>query len=497
MRWRGARRVLGALAGASTVASGAGACRAPVGSATAPRSAGAAQLWLTTGDRSRLLHREPDVAFAPEAGAAGVRAPDTAAAVIEVDQARRHQPIVGFGAAFSDASVQLIQRLPAARREALLAELFGRAGGGLGLSFMRVTMGASDFSTRHYSYHDLPPGVQDTALARFSVGADRAERLPVIRRALALNPALMLVASPWSPPAWMKTSNSLVTGTLRPEAYGPFARYFVRFVQAYAAEGVPVHAVTLQNEPHFEPKDYPGMRLGPAARARVIAGHLGPALAAAGLRTEVWEWDHNWDQPESPLAVLADPAARRYVRGVAWHCYGGDVSAQSRVRDAHPDVPVYFTECSGGGWAPDFGDALTWQAGTLVVGATRHWARGVALWNLALDERGGPHLGGCGNCRGVVTVDSRTGAVTRNAEYYALAHASRFVRPGAVRVETAGRGAIDAVAFRNADDGSTALVLVNPGRAARAAAVRARGRGGRRVLRFTVPPRAVVTVVWR
>jgi glucosylceramidase len=271
-----------------------------------------------------------------------------------------------------------------------------------------------------------------------------------------------------------------------------------------------VHAVTLQNEPHFEPKDYPGMRLEPAARARVIAGHLGPALAAAGLRTEVWDWDHNWDQPESPLAVLADPAARRHVRGVAWHCYAGDVSAQSRVRDAHPDVPVYFTECSGGGWAPDFGDALTWQAGTLVVGATRHWARGVALWNLALDERGGPHLGGCGNCRGVVTIHSQTGAVTRNAEYYALAHASRFVRPAAVRVRTEVAGAapprapgdtsparaLGAVAFRNADDGSTALVLVNPAPVARGAVVRVAASDGSRAFRYVVPPRAVATFVW-
>lgn len=484
-----------------------------------PAPARAVQVWLTTGDQAKLLSREADLAFA----AGGVPTRDTPngdTVRVDVDTAARYQTIVGFGAAFTDASVQLIQRLPTRAREALLGELFGRAGNGIGLSFMRVTMAASDFSTHHYSYDDLPPGVVDTALARFSIDADRAERLPVITQALRINPALTLVASPWSPPAWMKTSNRLITGTLRPEAYGAFARYFVKFVQAYATEGVPIRAVTLQNEPHFEPKDYPGMRLEPPARARLIAGYVGPAFAAAGLRTEIWDWDHNWDEPESPLAVLADPAARRYVRGVAWHCYAGDVAAQSRVRAAFPDVPAYFTECSGGEWQPGFAGPLTSQAATLVVGATRNWARGVALWNLALDERHGPHLGGCTNCRGVVTIHSATGAVTRNAEYYALAHASRFVRPGAVRLGTtvgggealgntvlgvgalgdtasrrraAARTAVTGVAFRNADDGSTALVLVNPAAAARPVAVRAAGRA----FRYTVPAAAVVTFVWR
>ena len=475
----------------------------------APAPARAVGVWLTTGDQTRLLSREPDLARTP---AAPPGAADSAAARIDVDPAARYQPVVGFGAAFTDASVQLIQRLPPARRDSLLRALFGRADGGLGLSFMRVTMGASDFSTRHYSYDDVPAGQTDPALAHFSVDADRAERLPVIKAALRINPALTLVASPWSPPAWMKTSGSLVTGTLRPEAYDAFARYFVRFVQAYAAEGVPIRAVTLQNEPHFEPKDYPGMRLEPPARARVIAEHVGPAFAAAGLRTEVWDWDHNWDQPESPLAVLADPAARRYVSAVAWHCYGGDVAAQGQVHDAYPDKAVYFTECSGGGWVPGFAATLLGQTSTLVVGATRHWARGVALWNLALDEHDGPHLGGCGNCHGVVTIDARTGAVTPNAEYYVLAHASRFVRPGAVRVGTALAGAesprapggaatgdtaaappLAALAIRNADDGSTALVVVNPAAAPRPVLVRAGGTD----FRYAMPARAVATFVWR
>jgi glucosylceramidase len=191
--------------------------------------------------------------------------------------------------------------------------------------------------------------------------------------------------------------------------------------------------------------------------------------------------------------VLGDTAARRWVSGVAWHCYGGDVSAQTRVHDAHPDKDTYFTECSGGQWATDWGENLKWLTRTLVVGTTRGWARGVLLWNLALDESHGPHLGGCGDCRGVVTINSATGAVTRNVEYYALAHASRFVRPGARRIaSTSGIEGLESVAFRNADDGGKVLLVVNAAAAARSFAVRAGGRS----FRFTLPAGAVVTFRW-
>ena len=191
---------------------------------------------------------------------------------------------------------------------------------------------------------------------------------------------------------------------------------------------VSIFAITVQNEPHFEPGDYPGMRLDPAQRARFVRQYLGPLNSA-----RILEWDHNWDEPNSPLAVLADSGARRYVSGVAWHCYAGDVSAQSVVHDAYPDKDAYITECSGGDWAPKFADNLAWMVSKLIIGGTRNWARGVILWNLALDEQHGPHTGGCGNCRGVVTIKS-DGTVERNEEYYALAHISRFVPPGARRI---------------------------------------------------------------
>jgi len=437
---------------------------------------------VTTGDRAKLLSREADIVFASRA---------STPSLIEVADTGGYQEIVGFGAAVTDAAAIIINGLAAGPRERLLRELFD-PDSGIGLSFTRLTIGASDFSPRHYTFDDMPPGQRDPLLGRFTIEPDRANRLPIVQRALAINPALKVMASPWSAPAWMKTSDRLIKGLLRPDAYDAFAEYLARYVDAYAAEGVPIFALTIQNEPHFEPDDYPGMRMEPAARARFIGAHLGPRLRRVGAATRIFDWDHNWDQPESPLAVLRDSAARRYVSGVAWHCYGGDVSAQSAVHDSFPSVDTYFTECSGGEWASDFGDNLVWNTRTLIIGATRNWARGVLLWNLALDEHHGPHLGGCGNCRGVVTIDSKTGAVTRNVEYYALAHASRFVRPGARRVQSTTAPGLENVAFRN-PDGSTVLIIVNTTRGERHFGVRSH----RRVVGYALPGGAVATLRWR
>ena len=452
------------------------------------------EVYVTTGDRTKLLSREADLGLV-------ATAPGELPTIV-VSEDTSYQEIVGFGAALTDASAWLIQhKVDAARRESLLQELFGASSRpspreprpAIGLSFLRLDMGASDFALRQYSYDDMPPGETDPTLAHFSIDPDRAETLPIVKRALAINPRLSIMASPWSAPAWMKSTGSMITGTLRPEAYEPYALYFKKFIEAYGAAGVPILAITVQNEPHFEPGDYPGMRLEPAARSRLIGQFLGPLLERSRLDTRILDWDHNWDEPQSPLAVLADSSARRYVSGVAWHCYAGDVAAQRVVHDAYPDKDAYFTECSGGEWAPKFAENLTWMVRNLIVGATRNWARGVLLWNLALDEHQGPHTGGCGNCRGVVTIDS-SGAVHRNEEYYALAHASRFVRPGARRIaSSSGVDGLESVAFRNPDDGSKALIVVNTGPTERSFAVRAGGRG----FQYALASDAVATFRWR
>jgi glucosylceramidase len=449
--------------------------------------------WVTTGDQSKLLAREADAQFS---GAMVKMAADTP--VIVIDPGTRYQRIAGFGAAITDASAYLIQqRMTAPQREALMRELFGRGevngGEGIGLSFTRLTIGASDFSRSHYSFDDMPPGQSDPQLQHFSIEPQRDTVLPTVKAALAINPQLKVMASPWSAPGWMKSNDSLVTGTLKPEAFDAFARYLNRYVDAMKQEGVPISALTLQNEPHFEPKDYPGMRVDPAKRAAFIGGHLGPLLERANPGTAIFDWDHNWDEPDSPAAVLADARAARYVSGIAWHCYAGKVDVQATLHDKFPDKDTWFTECSGGRWSPDWAKNLQFFTKTLVIDATRGWARGVLLWNLALDENDSPHLGGCNDCRGVVTVDSKSGAVTRNVEYYALAHASRFVLPGAQRIgssdETQG---LANVAFRN-PDGGTALVVANGAAQARTFVVKV----GKQSFRYTLPASSVASLAWK
>ena len=451
-------------------------------------AAPAVQAWLTTGDQARLLSREPDIALA------GAK---PGAAAIVVDASTRYQQMQGFGASITDASAWLIQnKLNPAQRAALLQDLFGTSAGtegGIGMAFTRLTIGASDFSRSHYSFDDMPKGETDPELKHFSIAPQQDTVLPVVKAALAVNPQLKVMASPWSAPGWMKSTDSLVKGTLKPEAFDAFARYLSLYVTTMKAQGVPVSALTLQNEPHFEPEDYPGMRVDPAKRAAFIGGHLGPLLARENPGTTVFDWDHNWDEPDSPAAVLGDTRAAKYVSGVAWHCYAGDVAVQARVHARFPDKDTWFTECSGGGWAPDWSKNLQFFTRTLVIGTTRGWARGVLLWNLALDEKDGPFLGGCKNCRGVVTIDSRTGEVTRNVEYYALAHASKFVRPGAYRIASSGEaGDVVNVAFRN-PDGSVALVVANGAGQARALSVRA----GKRGFSHTMPAASVATFVWQ
>lgn len=443
------------------------------------------EVTLTTGDRVKLLSREADLHFREP--------PSGAIATIDVDPTLTYQKMVGFGAALSDASAWLIQhKLAPPRRDSLLQELFGRDPGA-GFSFVRVDMGASDFSLKHYSYNDVSVGGFDSTLAGFSIEADRDATIPILKRALAINPQLTVMASPWSAPGWMKTSGSFIKGTLRRDAHALYAEYFRKFIDAYAAENIPIHLISLQNEPHFEPENYPGMRLNPADRALLVRDHFGPLFARAGIKTQILEWDHNWDEPDSPLTVLADSGARRYVAGVAWHCYGGDVSAQSKVHDAYPGKDVYFTECSGGSWAPSFADNLVWNVRTLIIGATRNWARGVLMWNLALDEKHGPHTGGCADCRGVVTINSSDGSIVRNEEYYAFAHASLFVRPGALRVaSTSGVEGLESVAFKNADNSSIALIVVNTNKQEKAFAVRVAGR----VFIYRLPAGAVATFRW-
>ena len=299
---------------------------------------------------------------------------------------------------------------------------------------LRQPMGASDFAVgRAYSYDDQPAGQTDPDLSDFSIEHDQAYILPRLREALRLNPRMALMATPWSAPGWMKDSDSMITGSLLPAYHQAYADYFAHFIKAYQDAGIPTHYVSMQNEPLYEPVDYPGMRVFPDQAGTFIAGHLAPTLERAGLDdTKILGYDHNWDIIDYPEAMYSDSQVAQHVAGTAWHCYAGEVVAQSVSHNNYPHAQAFQTECSGGDWQRLIGDPFELTMAS-VIGVPRNWGQSVVLWNLALDADHGPFIGGCTNCRGVVTVNS-DGTVTKELDYWALGHASKFVQPGAVRI---------------------------------------------------------------
>lgn len=479
----------GAIVGTPTPAadaSGGADAVAPVDAAAPPADAGPPPppaAYVTTDDLSRALSPAPLTM-----GDQG-----TADAVVTIDPSVVYQSVVGFGASITDSSSYVMTKyLSAAARGQTLAKLFDPVSG-IGLSFLRQPMGASDFSTvGNFSYDD---GTKDPTLASFSIAQDLKATVPVLKQALALNSRLFVMATPWSPPAWMK-NNASMDGTggapgssgLAGDASEPLAQYFVKFLQAYAGAGVVVGAVTPQNEPLNGGASYPGMDLNAPSELTLIAQHLGPALESAGLSTLIWAYDHNWDVETYPEQVIGDATAGGFTEGAAFHCYGGAASAMTTFHRSFPQKSIYMTECSGGDWQGDpFADTIE-----LAIDSTANWARAVALWNLALDENKGPQNGGCATCRGVITVNSQSGEVTYNADYYALGHFSKFVLPGAVRIgSSSSSGALHQVAFRNAS-GRVAVVAHNTG----SGALTVRVGTGATAMSVPVPANAAVTFDW-
>ena len=442
------------------------------------------QVWLSTADRRLRLAQQPDVMTVPRG---------TATADVVVDLGHTYQTMTGFGAALTDSSAWLLRnRMSAAQRAALLRELFGPPPG-LDFNMLRIAIGASDFSLQHYTLDDMPAGQVDPTLQHFNVSVPQRNVIPVLQEILAIHPGVRIIASSWSAPAWMKTSANLIGGTLLEQYEPTYAAYLVHFLDAFKGNGIPIFALTLQNEPAFEPLTYPGMTLSAEARARIIGQYLGPALAGRKPGTVILGWDHNWDTPDQPLSVLADPDANRYVAGIAWHCYAGDPSAQSVVHRAYPGKDAYLTECSGGDWPSARNGELLLFARNIVMMSIKNWARGAVYWNLVLDEDHGPHAGGCDQCKGLVTVDSATGDISRNDEYYAFAHFSRFVLPGAVRVQSGNtQTGVHQVAFQNPDGGSVVLVAVN----GNARTTRLSVEQGDVRFQYDMPANSVATFEW-
>jgi glucosylceramidase len=439
------------------------------GSSPPPPATGpAVAVVLTTDDQTKLMQSQPDLNFSSAGGSNP----------IYVDETQTYQTVEGFGASFTDSAAYLLNEVvPTAARNKAMHDLFTRSGNGIGLSFMRIPMGAADLARNLYSYDDLPAGQTDPTLANFSIAHDQADIIPLIQQAKQLNPHLILMANPWSPPGWMKDSGSMVGGSLLPSMYRAFAGYFVKFVQAYRAAGIPIDYISLQNEPLYLPKDYAGMcmpaspggvcdnRTWSSDQTSALRDYVLPAFQANNISAKVLVYDHNWDRPDFPDAVLSDPAlaASSQVAGIAWHGYGGTAGAMSTLYNKYPGKGNYQTEHSGGTWVKDQVKS-DFEEITQVM---RNWGRAYVKWSLALDENRGPHSGGCGTCSPLVTVNSKSGAIIYFVDYYTLGHFSRFVQPGANRVYSSNSTGVVTAAFVN-PDGSKALVAYNDSTAAQA-----------------------------
>jgi len=437
--------------------------------------------WLTTGDKTSLLAQQENILFE------NVVVND---ADKMVDTTKQFQTIDGFGYALTGGSAMLMNtKLNAAQRSDLLKELFLTDGKGIGISYLRVSIGASDLDELVFSYDDLPNGNTDPKLNNFTLSYDTLHLIPVLKEILALNPTIKIMGSPWSPPVWMKDNNLSKGGSLKPEYYEVYANYLVKYIQAMAAEGIKIDAITLQNEPE-NPKNTPSLVMTAEEQALFVKRHLGPAFKTNNIQTKIIVFDHNCDHPEYPIAILNDSKAKQYIDGSAFHMYLGEIDALSKVHDAHPDKNIYFTEqwTSGKG---EFGGDLKWHTKNLIIGATRNWSRNVLEWNLAADPNFEPHTGdgGCDSCQGALTIGE--GSVTRNVSYYIIAHASKFVPSGSVRIASTLVDGLPNVAFMT-PDGKKVLIVLNETDKPQSFVIEFKGRNAT----ATLPKDAVGTFVW-
>jgi glucosylceramidase len=405
---------------------------------------------------------------------------------IRLDPNQRYQQVLGFGAALTDATCYLLEQVDAAKRRAILEECFGASG--MRFSVARTTIGSSDYSVSAYSYDETT--APDPDLTHFSIDHDRGYILPLLREARQVNPDLFYFSSPWSPPGWMKAGGSLVGGSMRKQYFPAYAKYFVKFLQGYSAEGVKIQAVTVQNEVDTDQDGrMPQALWGQEYEMDFVKGHLGPALQQASVDTKIWILDHNYNLWGRAVDELSDPDVYNFVDGVAWHGYVGSPTAMTRVHDMFPEKHAYWTE--GG---PDYKDpnyATDWANwSSTFTGILRNWARCIVAWNLVLDENGRPDIGPF-SCGGVVTLNSRTHEVSRSGQFHAFAHYSRVIQRGALIFASWGDvPGIDHVAAEN-PDASRVLVLTNHGQEQQVqCALRDQA------LTMTLPPDSITTLLW-
>ena len=449
---------------------------------TPPAGKNEVDFWLTKGDQSILLQKQ--------AGVLAFNTITNSNPEITVDTTQRFQSVDGFGYTLTSGSATLINSLSANSKASLLQELFGKDANSISINYLRISIGASDLSASVYTYDDMPAGQTDTGLTNFNLDPDRAGGtglIPLLKEILAINPTIKILESPWTPPVWMKDNGNSIGGSLKTEYYDAYAQYFVKYIQQMKAEGITIDAITPQNEP-LHPGNNPSLLMTAEQQRDFIKNSLGPAFQAANISTKIIVYDHNCDKPEYPLTILNDPAAKAFVDGSAFHLYAGDISALSTVRNAHQDKNVYFTEqwtSSTGGFEGD----LKWHVKNVIIGSMRNWSRIALEWNLANDPNYSPHTpGGCTQCKGALTISS---SVSRNVSYYIIAHASKFVPAGSVRVASNNYGSLYSAAFETPEK-KKVLIVLNDGSAAATFNIKFKGKWTSPVL----PANSVGTFVW-
>ncbi|MDQ8013405.1 MAG: glycoside hydrolase family 30 beta sandwich domain-containing protein [Flavobacterium nitrogenifigens] len=407
--------------------------------------------WLTKGNQSVLL--------AKQSGTLGFGTTANAYANIEVNATQKYQTIDGFGYTLTGGSVDVINQLNATKRTALLQELFGNGENSIGVSYIRISIGASDLNATPFTYNDLAAGDTDLNLDKFSLEKDK-NLIAMLKEILAINPKILILATPWSAPIWMKDVASFKGGKLKTEYYNVYAKYFVKYIQQMKAEGITIDAVTPQNEPLHDGNN-PSMYMSATDQASFIKNSLGPAFKTANLNVKIIAYDHNCDNPNYPKAILADTDAFPFVDGSAFHLYAGDISALTNVYNSYPTKNVYFTEQWTSSEGSFDGD-LKWHLRNVIIGSMRNYSKNALEWNVANNANFGPHTdGGCTMCKGAITITS-SDSFQRNVAYYIIAHASKFVPMGSVRIESNSGGSLQNVAFIT-PSGSKVLIVENDG----------------------------------
>jgi len=405
-----------------------------------------AEGWETSNDKTMLLSKMNSL----EAGNGQTE-------IININAEKKYQSVDGFGFALTGGSAQHLIRMSAPQRKKLLSELFGNGPDQVGISYLRVSIGASDLNEYVFSYDDLKAGETDAELKHFSLSQDEKDVVPVLKEILAISPKIKIMGSPWSAPVWMKSNQNVQGGRLMDKYYSTYASYFVKYIQAMKSHGIAIDAVTIQNEP-FNDGNTPSMQFLAKEALRFIRDHLGPAFKQEGIKTKIVLYDHNCDAPEYPISILADREAASYIDGSGFHLYAGQTSAMGKVHDAFPDKNIYFTEMMA--VSKDGGFNTAYPVGRILIGALRNWSKNVILWNLAADPKYNPHTdnGGCSICQGAVTIDGDK--VERNLAYYVIAHASKFIPFGSSRIESTLTTKVSNVAFLT-PEGKRVLIVSN------------------------------------